>query len=237
MRRKCGEGTMETELSTLNKACANGYVDVVKVLVTSGANINELNQYGKSPLCVAETMGHTEVVRTLLGSGAIVGWALSWASKQGFSSTVQVLLEGGADANEASANWAPLLIASHYGYLSSVEALLANGANVNKSGHHDMTSLMWAASNGHPKTVQALLAAGADVNAVDRHGRHALCWASYCGHFDVFQILIDAGSDIDLGDHFGWTVLSWVVYDDTSTESAQLVLDVPVHCGKIRSNL
>lgn len=56
--------------TALTYACAGGYVDVVKVLLESGASIEDHNENGHTPLMEAGSAGHVEVARVLLENGA-----------------------------------------------------------------------------------------------------------------------------------------------------------------------
>lgn len=44
-------------------ACAGGQVDVVKVLLKHGANVEEQNENGHTPLMEAASAGHVEVAK------------------------------------------------------------------------------------------------------------------------------------------------------------------------------
>ena len=51
----------------LHEACCNGRLDVVRILIESGANVNErgIRRDGKSPLMLATEQGHEEIVEVL----------------------------------------------------------------------------------------------------------------------------------------------------------------------------
>ena len=103
---------------------------------------------------------------------------------------VQVLLEAGADANQANQfGITPLWHAAQFGHLPIVAALLAAGANVNQANNWGFTPLTSAAQWGHLSTVQALLAAGADVSLKDTSGKTALDWATDNHHQDIITLL------------------------------------------------
>ncbi len=55
----------------LHIACLNGYVDVVKVLIDNGADLNALNGMNSTPLDMAKSKGHQEVVDLLEAHGAV----------------------------------------------------------------------------------------------------------------------------------------------------------------------
>jgi uncharacterized protein len=55
---------------TLHRAVRNGNVDVVRLLLDAGANVNEQADFGEAPIHVAAEEGHTELLVLLLARGA-----------------------------------------------------------------------------------------------------------------------------------------------------------------------
>ena len=49
--------------------CENGHLEIVKYLVENGANINEKNKDGDTPLICASINGHLEIVKYLCQNG------------------------------------------------------------------------------------------------------------------------------------------------------------------------
>ncbi len=148
----------------------------------------------------AAESGETEVVRSLLQSGADVhakrddgASALTLAAREGHTEIVHLLLEAGANAK--SEGWA-LLLASEGGHDEIVAALLQAGAPVNP-GSLQWTALMGASRAGHTNIVETLLKAGADVNARDADGSSALMMAVTGGHPDIVRILLQAHAQVD----------------------------------------
>ncbi|KAI0982874.1 hypothetical protein GJ496_007401 [Pomphorhynchus laevis] len=67
------EGQGETVGRTpLFCACAKGYLDIVKFLISRGANVNATEKSGLSCLHIASTMGHDQIVLYLVKNGADV---------------------------------------------------------------------------------------------------------------------------------------------------------------------
>ncbi len=107
------------------------------------------------------------------------GWApLSLAASLGHDGVVSVLLDAGADLEQArrlglERQWTPLGWAASGGHLDIVRVLLARGARVDARSSRHQTPLMAAALGGHHEVMAALVEAGADTSARDAAGRTA----------------------------------------------------------------
>lgn len=80
--------------------------DIVRVLLTHGANVNTTNREGETALIYAADNNHLAIVQMLLEHGAAIdkksklGWtALTYAAAKGHRHTVEALLSKGADPN------------------------------------------------------------------------------------------------------------------------------------------
>jgi ankyrin repeat protein len=83
-----------------------GDIDLVKLLIEKGSDVNYKNINGLTPLMEAAKMGQKEVVEYLINKGARVnevskkGWsALMWAVDRNKPEVVKLLIEKGADVN------------------------------------------------------------------------------------------------------------------------------------------
>jgi ankyrin repeat protein len=110
---------MEEELIN---ASANGHLDVVKLLLESGADVHA---YDNGAIRMASYYGHLDVVKLLVESGADVhpydNLAIRHASRNGHLAVVKLLVESGADVH-AQNNYA-IRIASENGHLDVVKLL------------------------------------------------------------------------------------------------------------------
>ncbi len=95
----------------LLKACENGRMDAVGVLLDRRVDMNVVNESGNTPLHYACIRGHVDVVRELLDRGAQVNvrsgldWTpLHWACMRGHMDVVRELVERGADMDAVN-NW------------------------------------------------------------------------------------------------------------------------------------
>ena len=114
------------------------------MLLSNGANVNQADYDGSSPLHLAAYEGHEAVVAILLSNGANVNQAdkngnstLHSAAYNGHDAVVAVLLSNGANINQAANNgWSPLHRAASFGHDAVVAVLLTNGANVNQADYN-----------------------------------------------------------------------------------------------------
>jgi ankyrin repeat protein len=158
----------------LHWAVQQDRLDIVKALISGGANVNAKNRYGNVPLVLAATTGDASVTEALLKAGADVrvsmpetGSVLIAAARTGDPEVIQLLLGAGADVNfaEAYSGQTALMWAAAEGHAQAVTALLAGGAKVDAPAHDKKTALFFAVRQGDIDSVKALIAAGADVNA------------------------------------------------------------------------
>ncbi|XP_064391958.1 uncharacterized protein LOC135339662 isoform X4 [Halichondria panicea] len=169
-------------MSLLMEACDTGDVGVVQLALEGGADPNQANESGQSPLWVASFDGHLKCVELLIDAGA----------------NVDMQAEHGATA---------LHVAAQNGHLRVVEVLIAAMARVDIQAKGNRTALHVASSNGHDEVVRVLLAAKATVNTQNKSGEFPL-WAASCnGHLKCVELLIDAGANVDMQEETGATAL------------------------------
>ncbi|WP_353281703.1 ankyrin repeat domain-containing protein [Wolbachia endosymbiont (group A) of Aleiodes leptofemur] len=92
------------KFALLHLSALHGYKDIVTTLLDRGANVDEKNNDGCTPLHIAAEFGHTEVVIALLDRGANVNeknnyeWTpLHIAARNSHTEVVTVLLDKGAN--------------------------------------------------------------------------------------------------------------------------------------------
>ncbi|MBI4559347.1 MAG: ankyrin repeat domain-containing protein [Candidatus Hydrogenedentes bacterium] len=163
--------TLDTPLI---EAARHGHLDMVKLLVEKGANVNLQGEAWYAPLHCAAAAGHIEVMKFLLDHGA----DLTLFSGNGHNTPL----------HEAAAN----------GQTEAVALLLAQGAAIGAKGIDEATPLEVAAVNGHAAMVEFLLARGAEVNSRGLYGRTPLHAAADRDQVEVGRLLLAHGADPDL---------------------------------------
>ncbi|MDH3997358.1 MAG: ankyrin repeat domain-containing protein [Desulfuromonadales bacterium] len=190
--------------SALIFAAERGFVDIVKLLLSKGAEYNYQNNHDFSALQAASRNGHLEVVKLLVQVGADVDLmdesgrsALWFAADSDSLELLQYLVEQGADVNiRSSRNWTPLFSAVKNDSLEMTQYLIDQDAKVNIRSQQGVHSpLLMAANSGNVEMVTMLLEAGADPSArlSEHHSRNrnqtALDIAREKGHDAVVELL------------------------------------------------
>lgn len=260
----CPQAKLETAdrhgQTPLNLAARHGYADVVRVLLTAGANADHADCDGWTALRAAAWGGHTKAVEQLLEHGAMVDcadWdqrtALRAAAWGGHDDIVKALLQHGADVNRTDDEGRTALIAAAYmGHSEIVEHLLDFGAEIDHADNDGRTALSVAAlcvpaNHGYVKVVTILLERGATVDHQDKDGMTPLLVAAFEGHRDVCELLLEYEADVDHCDATGRTplwaaasmghssvvelLLFWGCYVDSIDNEGRTVLSVAAAQG------
>nr|XP_054775129.1 serine/threonine-protein phosphatase 6 regulatory ankyrin repeat subunit C-like [Lytechinus pictus] len=126
------------DYSPLLKAVKNGHLDEVQSLVSRGANVNQGNAEGWTPLMIAAKTGIVDILKFLRDQGA--------------KNTVSVK---GLTA---------LHFAANLGNIHVINYLISQDAEVNKGDNSCVTALHIAALNGHLDAVKYLTSQGAEIS-------------------------------------------------------------------------
>ena len=184
-------------------AAQQGHLEVVRLLLEAGADMNAANTDGTTALFVAAEWGYLEVVRLLIEAEADMNakdahgdTALLVAAMRGHLEVVRLLLKAGADMNVVDTDGATaLFVAAAHGRLEVLQLLLEAGADVNAARADGATALFVATENSrNSEVVRLLLEAGADVNAAKADGTTALFVAASRGDLEKVQLLLEAGA-------------------------------------------
>jgi ankyrin repeat protein len=112
---------------------------------------------------------------------------------------VRWLLNHGADANQSSDDYTPLMGAARKGYLAVARALIDAGADVNAATESGWTALHGAVSEGQISMAELLITHGADVNARAEGGLtplHTAITYEDRGHTAMVKLLVASGAGL-----------------------------------------
>ena len=142
----------EIEVTALIEAVNHGNVEMIKVLLAVGADVNQQMADEKTALMYLDEDASAELVRRLIAAGAEVNHA------------------------DAQGNTA-LMMAAINCNVESLQALIDAGAKLEARNDEGRTALMLAVLNAEPDNIKRLIDAGADVHQEDDEGKTALAIA------------------------------------------------------------
>lgn len=202
-------------------AAQEGKSEVLKLLISSGLDVNQKDDKGDAILFSAISFGGVDCVKVLVENGADInfekntdkgstGPALILASLTGRLPVVRYLAKSGADLDiQNSFGETALMLAAAKGHYDIVDFLIKSGANVNKQKKAGTTAVKFAAGIGNTEILEALIKAGADVNLGDNDGDTPLGEAVTEGHLKAAEILIRAGANVNAKNKEGKTILDF----------------------------
>src|ERR1700682_2827622 len=143
----------------LHIAASRNSVDIAKVLIDGGANLEAEaveDQKRAHPLHTAAQANAAKVAELLISRGAQVNarnadgaTPLFVAASNGQAEVAEVLLKAGADplAEDSLKYDTPMHVAAFYGRLNVVQLLFSHGVDVNLRSKHYGTTPLWEATN------------------------------------------------------------------------------------------
>ena len=197
----------EDKETPLHVSSRRGHVEISRILLDYGADIEARDDDDYSPLDRASIAGHVKLVKVLVEYGADTNaphkrgdTPLLLASSWGNPAGVRALLDYGADVvTQNKDKETPLHRAKEE---ETALLLLKHGADVNARDIRNETPLHHASRFGFvgPEVVRVLLEHGADANARDADNAIPLHLASGSQHqgerrLDVVRVLLEHGSD------------------------------------------
>jgi ankyrin repeat protein len=204
----------EASSTALLAAAAHGYTEVVRRLISAGADPNFMGcievivpstpMRPSGPSMLLRAAGESSVYTPMIS-------ALYAASMHGHGEIVSILLDAGADLNATSCPTpsyvaTPLCAAAEAGNLGIVATLLAAGAAISEPPGDHRHPLIAAVQNSHTEVVSALLGAGAEANTRS-DTVSALGVAAANGNVPIVEMLIEAGAYSNFDDYNGITAL------------------------------
>jgi ankyrin repeat protein len=185
----------------LTVASIAGNLEIMKYLISQGADINTIDREGSNLLHNAAANGHLEVVKYLLDQGFDINaedangnTAILFASGKDNIVLIQYLIDHGASLDLESVDGRTCMLNSVLsGNTDIVQLFMDHGFSIDITNQWGVTPLMYASIVGNKAVVEFLLENGADVTAISNNGETALVWATIRMHFDIAELLMDKG--------------------------------------------
>ncbi|XP_038071832.1 inversin-like [Patiria miniata] len=217
----------------LHYAAQNNHADTVAAFLSREGITDEPDLEGRTALMWAAGKGADEVIVRMVeisqpdinATDKTGATALHAAAMCGHPSTIQVLLELGANVNMLDqSKHTPLFRAAEMGHTLVAKALVQGGAHVDILDQEGRSPLHWAALGGHTCICSILISEDVDPNIQDFSGRTPLQCASYGGFTNSISLLLDKEADPNSQDIEGMTALHWCC-SSGYLDAAKLLLD------------
>lgn len=197
----------ETQQSAYLIATSEGYLDLLRLTLAHGAQVDDKDSWNGTGLIRAAERGHALVVGELLRAGINrdhinrIGYqAIHEAVWLGddtpeYATTVRVLAAGGVelDRRSPSAELTPLEMARQIGHTGAA-GILETITSAARPADPD-AALLQAAEVGDANAVAIALRAGANIEARDAHDRTALLLAATYDQVPVANVLVAMGAN------------------------------------------
>lgn len=199
------DATTHIGTTALIRAASSGHVNLVKILMSRGADPTKANWYGSALHCAAEA-GQCESIRFLLDSGMNVDLRddfgrtpLHCATDKRYTLAIELLLDMGADPNLRDHVGTVLIHdAAQIGDERLMRRLLRDErVDISATTVRGKMALHCAALGGHAKIVRMLLDVGVAIDAKDGGGCTALHLAAWWGREDIVRLLVEAGANVN----------------------------------------
>jgi len=154
----------EFDWTPLMRASVAGYTNIVKILISSGSDVNQQRKVLKTE--AIHYARNTQITKMLIEAGAKVNskdhmlrTPLHYARN---GKIAKILIDAGANVNAMDLKKrTPLIRAAEFKGIDLVKVLIETGADINKKDEQSFTALMWAKKKKKYKIAKLLQAAGA----------------------------------------------------------------------------
>ena len=210
---------------------------IVSLLLQSGANPNDANIFGTTPLMAASSMANFKIIKSLLDHKADIDLqdtegktALMYAVITTIEELIDSLIHMRLVSHTVNLSdfMTPLMLAQLTPQFDPqkeycINYLINNGADIRAKDKKGISILTQAARTGNLKVVQNLVGYGANIHAKSQRGITPLYAAAINGHNDIVLFLLSQGVDIDVKLNDGETPLMAAVWNGQVETVALLI--------------
>ena len=140
-----------------------GNIDMMRLFISRGADINRMNGSGETAIILAAWRGHLEAVKWLVDRGARI--------------------------NAPARQWSPLHYAVFAGHREVADYLMEQGADINALSTNGSSVLMMAIYEGREEMARLLIEKGADRTPRNDWGDGALEWSMRYNQLNIARMI------------------------------------------------
>ncbi len=164
--------------TTIHEAAIKGNITSIQEHLAAGVEVDARDQYGKTPLLLASSWSHLDIMI--------------------------LLIEKGANVNVERQGWTPIIASAIAGHIEGMKLLLSKGADVNAL---EGRALSLAAMAQKVDAIKILIKAGIKIDGVNENGVTPLWQTAFYDMDKVAKVLIEAGADVSYRTPQGISVL------------------------------
>ncbi|XP_059139280.1 serine/threonine-protein phosphatase 6 regulatory ankyrin repeat subunit A-like [Physella acuta] len=224
------------------EAVSCSHIEIVELLVSSGADVNCIDEDGSTLLIKAVQSKQMEIVNFLIEKKVNIdqaddsqSTALHYACRSNNLEIVKLLVNAGAKFegynNESYTLFSDACKVSN---IDMMKLLIYAGSNINCVDKYQRTPLINSIKDHsiilknsiierNFATTQFLLEHGADISMVDIDGMTALMWAAKTNNEQVFDLLLDLKPEVNCVDLKQMTALAYAVMNSNVQMVAKLI--------------
>lgn len=190
--------------------------------VHRGPSLDQMNKSHKTPMMLAASKNHREVIRCLVHAGASTDLydfhdrtVFHISALHGYWNLLGDLLAVNPEGakHEELFRITPLDYAAAAGNEQAISKLILCGAKVNHVAHDGRTALHQAARNNQAKAIHLLHKKGANLDVRERDsGMTPLHEAIFGQHVAAVKSLKELGANLKVGDNRGGLPIDWARY-------------------------
>jgi ankyrin repeat protein len=194
--------TADGEVGALCEALSTDNIEIVRMLLSHGADPNKRDKLGRTPLI------------TVVVKGLVTEW----------EAMINILLDAGADLDATDKEGKTALWhAATHGEARVVQALVGHKCDRNVTALDGTTAWHIGETPGQVARIRVLLVNKFDVNLKDGKGRTPLHYAAECGDVEAAKLLLHYGANPEELDHSAWSPLQ--IATTRKHEAVMLLLD------------
>jgi ankyrin repeat protein len=198
--------------SAMHIAAYKGNLEVLKLLIENGGNINDIsaNDGSYTPLYLAVENHQEKMFEYLRSIDAYKYNNIFDAAKNGDSKEIgKFVRDKFADINQIDKtdpnNNTPLTYACRYGHLACVQYILCKGGKKTFLLSNRRSAIFEAISNNHTAIAKYLWRNGCDINSFDKDNIRPIILAAKQNHFRGVNLCVNCSARLEVFDNKGRT--------------------------------
>ena len=169
----------EKGISALCLASRSGHVEVMKILIKAGADLEAVGEAGMRPIHFAANAFREAAIVTLIEAGADLNakdnagnTPLMWSAARGVLACSKLILEGGGDHKIVNNSGSSVIhrSAANGHVMMTKYWVVTKGIDVNTKDNNGNTPLHLGCMSNTPAVVEILMELGADASIKNKNG-------------------------------------------------------------------